>query len=87
MANFEENIRTPSQDLGTSQDGKVIIDYAQSVIKFLDPTGLIEMLKITKDGILLNDGTDRRMIIGVMPTGEIGVVISKQGEDVIDIFS
>jgi hypothetical protein len=37
--------------------------------------------------ILVFDGTDVRMIIGVLPDGTIGIAISKDGEDVIAAFS
>lgn len=47
----------------------------------------INMLVATKDGFVLNDGTHNRMIIGLMPDGNIGIVISKPGYDVYDIFS
>lgn len=37
--------------------------------------------------LVLFDGTVNRMIIGVLPDGTVGVVISKPGEDVFNIFS
>lgn len=63
------------------------IRLEQSKNRLVIQEGGVEMLVITKDGIVLNDGTDRRMIIGKMPDSNIGVVISKPGYDVVDIFS
>lgn len=85
MADYRETIRTPSQNIVSTQNGNVFIDEAQGRMVIQEDG--IEMLVITKDGIVLNDGTDRRMIIGKMPDSNIGVVISKPGEDVFDIFS
>ena len=36
--------------------------------------------------LILYDGTDYRMVIGVLPDGTIGIAISKPGEDVFDAF-
>ncbi len=34
--------------------------------------------------IVVFDGTDHRMIIGLLPDGTVAIVISKEGEDVFD---
>lgn len=36
--------------------------------------------------MILFDGTDTRMLIGLFPDGTIGIIISKIGEDVFDIL-
>ena len=36
--------------------------------------------------MLLFDGTNYRMIIGILPDGTVGVVISKEGVDVLSLF-
>lgn len=36
--------------------------------------------------LVLFDGTNNRMIIGILPDDTIGVAISKEGEDVFDAF-
>jgi len=55
-----------------------------------------EKLTSVKDGFIqqqndknrwvVNDGDDYRMIIGFLPDGTIGIVISKTGEDVFEIL-
>lgn len=82
---FEEKITQPSQGLTGSLSGRILLDEGKGALIISE--GGIDLLTITKDGILLNDGTDRRMIIGKMPDSNIGVVISKPGYDVVDIFS
>lgn len=37
--------------------------------------------------LLLFDGADYRMIIGILPDDTIGIVITKEGEDVFDAYS
>jgi hypothetical protein len=37
--------------------------------------------------MVLYDGTDYRMILGVLPDGTIGMVISKPGIDVFSVFT
>lgn len=37
--------------------------------------------------MVLFDGTDHRMIIGILPDGTVGIAISKDGEDVFAAFS
>lgn len=37
--------------------------------------------------MVLFDGSDYRMIIGVLPDGTVGIAISKVGEDVFDAFN
>lgn len=37
--------------------------------------------------ILVSDATKRRIILGALPDGTYGLVISKAGYDVIDLFS
>lgn len=46
-------------------------------------------LQFTQAGnaLVLFDGTTWRMIIGVLPDGTVGIVISKEGEDVYDAFA
>lgn len=36
--------------------------------------------------LVLHDGTNYRMIIGILPDGTIGIAISKVGEDVFGAF-
>lgn len=36
---------------------------------------------------ILFDGTTNRIIIGILPDGTVGMVISKEGEEVLDVFS
>lgn len=48
--------------------------------------GNLEMVVINEDGLVLSDDTKRRMIIGRMPDGTIGVAISKPGKDVFEAF-
>lgn len=36
--------------------------------------------------LVLHDDTVYRMVIGVLPDGSIGVIISKPGKDVFDLF-
>lgn len=37
--------------------------------------------------LILFDGTNHRMIIGILPDGTVGIAISKEGQDVFDAFS
>lgn len=41
----------------------------------------------TNGYMVLFDGTDSRMIIGILPDGTVGIAISKEGEDVFEAFS
>ena len=36
--------------------------------------------------ILVNDGTNNRIIIGLLPDGTYGIVISKPGVEVLTVF-
>lgn len=36
---------------------------------------------------IISDATDRRIIIGAFPDGTYGIVVSKEGYDVVDLFS
>ena len=36
---------------------------------------------------VLFDGTTHRMIIGILPDGTVGIIVSKDGEEVFDVFS
>jgi len=65
-------------------DGNIRIEEGNN--RMVITNGSIEMLTITQDGIVLNDGTNRRMIIGKMPDGTIGIIISKTGADVFNLF-
>lgn len=37
--------------------------------------------------LVLDDGTVYRMIIGLLPDGTIGMIVSKEGVDVFTVFS
>lgn len=37
--------------------------------------------------MLLDNTTEYRMMIGVLPDGDIGIVITKDGTDVFDVFN
>lgn len=37
--------------------------------------------------LLVNDGTNNRIIIGLLPDGTFGLIISKEGYDVLSLFS
>lgn len=42
---------------------------------------------ISKDGrVLVNDGDNDRIILGLLPDGTFGLVISQEGTDVEDLF-
>ena len=36
--------------------------------------------------LVLHDGTNYRMVIGILPDGTIGIAISKDGQDVFEAF-
>lgn len=40
-----------------------------------------------KGYLVIYDGTVNRLIMGVLPDGSIGMVISKEGVDVFSVFS
>lgn len=44
-------------------------------------------ISVEETRIVVYDGTDSRIIFGVLPDNTFGLVISKEGEDVIDAFS
>lgn len=37
--------------------------------------------------MILFDGTNHRMIIGILPDGTVGIAISKEGIDIFSAFS
>jgi hypothetical protein len=42
----------------------------------------------TRSGnLMVRDSTHRRIVVGQLPDGDYGMVISKSGYDVIDLFS
>lgn len=42
----------------------------------------------TKDAtVLVNDGDNDRILLGLLPDGTFGMVVSKEGVDVNDLFS
>lgn len=77
-----------------SYTGQKQVDTLNSGIRIEEGKGRLvisesgtEMLVASKDGFVLNDGTDFRLILGKFPDGTIGLIISKPGEDVYSLFS
>lgn len=48
--------------------------------------GTVNFLTINDLGITLNDGTDNRILLGNFPDGTFGIVVSKPGIDVSQVF-
>lgn len=60
-----------------STSGQKLTNTNQGYLRIEDKNGYM----------VLYDGTDHRMIIGILPDGTVGIAISKDGEDVFSAFS
>lgn len=83
--NLVETIRTPSQGLVSTLSGEIQIQEGQGRMVIYDPSTQVELVNIDRTGFLFSDGTDRRIKLGAFAT-RVGLWISKEGEDVIDLL-
>lgn len=83
---IQTKITQPGNAQTTTLDGQIRLDEGSGRLIVTNAAG-IEMVIVSQDGLLLSDGTDRRLILGVFPDNTIGLVVSKPGEDVVDAFS
>lgn len=88
MAIYDTNHQGEGRPNPTNHDVRIRrhADSTQSITNKLDEdTGArVE----TRDGyITVFDGTDNRVIMGLLPDGEYGIVVTKVGEDAFDVFS
>lgn len=37
--------------------------------------------------IIVNDGTTNRLLMGLFPNGDIGLIVVKEGVEVLDVFN
>lgn len=65
-------------------NGKIRIEDGNNRLVIED--NAVEVINITKDGLALNDGTNNRLLLGRWPDGTIGLIISKTGQDVYNVF-
>ena len=86
MATYIENIRTPGQGLVSTLGGEIQIQESLGRMVIYDSATQVELVNIDRTGFLFSDGTDRRIKLGSFAT-RVGLWISKEGEDVIDLLS
>lgn len=79
-------ITQPGNTQTSTLGGQIRLDEGSGRLVVTNASGL-EMVVVSQDGLLLSDGTDRRLILGVFPDNTIGLIVSKPGEDVVDTFS
>lgn len=85
MATFVETIRTTGQGLVSTLGGDIQIQEGLGRMVIYDPVSQVELVNIDRTGFLFSDGTDRRIKLGSFAT-RVGLWISKDGEDVIDLL-
>ncbi len=63
-------------------DGEAVV----KIFKGLNGTNAITFGRYQDDkyGLLINDGTTNRILIGIAPDGTVGMWVSKVGEEVLD---
>jgi len=84
--NLIEKITTSGQNIVSSLNGQIQIEESLARMRIYDPALGVDLVTIDRTGFLFNDGTDRRIKLGSYAT-RVGLWISKEGEDVIDLLS
>lgn len=83
--NLVETVRTTGQGLVSTLSGEIQIQEGIGRMVIYDPTTQVELVNIDRTGFLFSDGTDRRIKLGSFAT-RVGLWISKEGEDVIELL-
>ena len=84
--NLVETVTQPSSNLISTLGGQIQIDEGRGVLRVYDSTTNIDLVTLDSTGFLFSDGTDRRIKLGSFAT-RVGLWISKDGEDVIDLLN
>lgn len=83
---FVETVRTPGQGIVSTLNGDIQLQEGQGRMVIYDPVSQVELVNIDRTGFLFSDGTDRRIKLGSFAL-RVGLWISREGEDVIDLLS
>lgn len=86
MADYRETIRTPSQNIVSTQNGRIFIDEAQGRMVINDGTRNVLVTDQTGTSMFDENGNNP-LKFGVMPDGSYGFVIVKPGNNVDDVFN
>lgn len=84
--NLQEKITVPGQGIISTLSGQIQIDQGRGLMRIYDPLLGTDLVTIDSTGFLFNDGVDRRIKLGSYAL-RVGLWISKDGEDVIDLLS
>jgi hypothetical protein len=66
--------------------GEIRIEEGRGRMVIYDPNNQQELVVVDRTGFLFSDSTDRRIKIGSFAT-RVGLWVSKDGEDVIDLLA
>ena len=81
-----KEISLAGQNSVATLSGNIRLEEGRGRLVVYDNTTNNELVTLDRTGFLFNDGTDRRIKLGSFAT-RVGLWISKEGEDVIDLLS
>lgn len=82
---FSSTVSFSGQNIISTLGGSIRIEEGRGRMVIQDPTTLVELVNIDRTGFLFSDGIDRRIKLGSF-AARVGLWISREGEDVIDIL-
>jgi len=82
---FESTTSYSGQNIISTIDGQIRIEEGRGRMVIYDNASLVELVTIDRTGFLFSDGTNRRIKLGSFAL-KVGLWISKDGEDVIDLL-
>jgi len=85
MADYEETVTTPSQNIVSSQTGDILIDEAQGRL-IISKNG-VRTLYIDGEGLHMIRSGVEQLRLGVRPDDVLDLFITKNGVSIDSIFS
>jgi hypothetical protein len=80
-----ETVKYKGQTSTSTLSGDIRLEQGRGRLVVYDPDTQVELTVLDRTGFLFSDGTDRRIKLGSYAT-RVGLWISKEGEDVIDLL-
>mgnify|MGYP003462809131 FL=1 len=82
---FNSTVSYSGQNIISTLGGTIRIEEGRGRMVIQDSQTLVELVNIDRTGFLFSDGIDRRIKLGSFAT-RVGLWISKEGEDVIELL-
>lgn len=80
-----KEITTSGQNSVSTLSGSIRLEEGRGRLVVYDSQSGVELTTLDRTGFLFSDGVDRRIKLGSF-AGRVGLWISKEGEDVIDLL-